>query len=517
MKPENSNTLYQPIPEVTTVKLRPGKSVDEIADLAADLVYGAVPNGEGTGLENVKNLSINSYPQDGSREHNLLYTYYRGYKDKKERMEFENTPPEIVKTWDKDKQQKWFTAQMNKSAKAVLPPLIGATALPWSIYGAVIAPGAIKAANTALNAYRWYRTTKRIANTIGTAYDIYDSSKTLLGKDGVSKTFNLFKEGNYLDGAKSLAGDVFLAWSPISYMKDRKIIKEGVRDFKIAFDRLRTPNYRGNKVYEVARPVLRTAVNAVPGARDVLSLPAYTLAVANQADEAGSVRKATKALFKMDPKYVFNTGVIRDEIIPTYRKYFFDGTVWEDVFPHGMSLSSNPNAKKWFDVQGGWPKHLDIYNMRLTKRRLRPIDVEINFSTNSKNPFTPTNYDGGDLIRFAYPEFNVGGHYEAIVPRTDLDRTLNNTKYNFLEAAMKDTQHYTPSIYGKKWNQRGLIHNLKVGTMDIIGRPFNLYGSGIYRYLPTTKSEFEVYLANPEYLDRIGIWPKQSFNLTKTL
>ena len=110
-------------------------------------------------------------------------------------------------------------------------------------------------------------------------------------------------------------------------MKDRKIIKEGVRDFKIAFDRLRTPNYRGNKVYEVARPVLRTAVNAVPGARDVLSLPAYTLAVANQADEAGSVRKATKALFKMDPKYVFNTGVIRDEIIPTYRKYFFDGTV----------------------------------------------------------------------------------------------------------------------------------------------------------------------------------------------
>lgn len=41
--------------------------------------------------------------------------------------------------------------------------------------------------------------------------------------------------------------------------------------------------------------------------------------------------------------------------------------------------------------------------------------------------------------------------------------------------------------------------------MDIIGRPFNLYGSGIYRYLPTTKSKFEVHLANPELLDRIGI------------
>ena len=98
MKPENSNTLYQSIPEVTTVKLRPGKSVNEIADLASDLVYGAVPNGEGTGLENVKNLSINSYPQDGSREHNLLHTYYRGYKNKKEQMEFENAPLEVVNT-----------------------------------------------------------------------------------------------------------------------------------------------------------------------------------------------------------------------------------------------------------------------------------------------------------------------------------------------------------------------------------------------------------------------------------
>jgi hypothetical protein len=80
---------------------------------------------------------------------------------------------------------------------------------------------------------------------------------------------------------------------------------------------------------------------------------------------------------------------------------------------------------------------------------------------------------------------------------------------------MKDTQHYTPGIYGKKWNQKGLAHNLKVGAMDIIGRPFNLYGSGVYWYLPATKSKFEVYLANPELLDRIGIWPKQSFDSPK--
>lgn len=88
--------------------------------------------------------------------------------------------------------------------------------------------------------------------------------------------------------------------------------------------------------------------------------------------------------------------------------------------------------------------------MRLTKERFRPAHVDLNFSTNSKNPFAPTVHDSGDLIQFAHPEFNIGGHYEAIVPRTDLDRTLNNTEYNFLEAAMKDTQHYTPGVYGKK-------------------------------------------------------------------
>ena len=98
MSIENSNALDIPIKEITTVKIRPGKPTNEIADLAADLVYGRVPVGEGTGLEGVKTLSIDSYPQDGSREHKLLHSFYRGYKAKKEQMEFENAPLEVVKT-----------------------------------------------------------------------------------------------------------------------------------------------------------------------------------------------------------------------------------------------------------------------------------------------------------------------------------------------------------------------------------------------------------------------------------
>jgi hypothetical protein len=86
------------IKDISVIKLKPGKSVDEIADLAADLVYGRVPNGEGTGLEGISTISINSYPKDGSREHDLLHTYYRGYKARKEQIEFENTPLEVVNT-----------------------------------------------------------------------------------------------------------------------------------------------------------------------------------------------------------------------------------------------------------------------------------------------------------------------------------------------------------------------------------------------------------------------------------
>ena len=108
---------------------------------------------------------------------------------------------------DEDKLRKIHEDQIEYEKKAA-PVKAAAAASALSI---PVGAGIAKTAYNALKAYRWYRTAKRVANTIGTAYDIYDSSKTLFGKDGVSKTFNLFKEGNYLDGAKSLAGDVFLA------------------------------------------------------------------------------------------------------------------------------------------------------------------------------------------------------------------------------------------------------------------------------------------------------------------
>lgn len=134
------NNSYIEIPTITSVKLKPGKSDKEIADLASDLVYGAVPSGKGSGIEDVENLSIDSYPQDGSREHKLLHGYYRLYNGRKEQQELANTPLEIVKTWDKDKQQRWFTAQMNKGAANVLPPMLGVMSAPWALAASLSAP-----------------------------------------------------------------------------------------------------------------------------------------------------------------------------------------------------------------------------------------------------------------------------------------------------------------------------------------------------------------------------------------
>lgn len=63
-----------------------------------------------------------------------------------------------------------------------------------SLYGGA---SLLSAANNYLNGYKYYRFGKNILNRALTAYDIYDSSKTLFGNDGVKKTYNLFKNKEY--------------------------------------------------------------------------------------------------------------------------------------------------------------------------------------------------------------------------------------------------------------------------------------------------------------------------------
>jgi hypothetical protein len=104
---ENSEyTNYEENPvdieDITTIRIKPGKKRREIKDLAADLVYGEVPNGEETGLEGIGALSIKSYPKYDNREHRILHRAYNRYKAKKAQQEleqeFELAPLSVVNT-----------------------------------------------------------------------------------------------------------------------------------------------------------------------------------------------------------------------------------------------------------------------------------------------------------------------------------------------------------------------------------------------------------------------------------
>lgn len=86
------------IKDVTTIRIKPGKKRREIKDLAADLVYGVVPTGEGSGLEDISSLSIASYPKYNNREHRILHRAYNRYKAKKEQQELELAPLSVVNT-----------------------------------------------------------------------------------------------------------------------------------------------------------------------------------------------------------------------------------------------------------------------------------------------------------------------------------------------------------------------------------------------------------------------------------
>ena len=140
MRKNNEYTDYEKNPveisDVVKVHIAKGKKRREIKDLAADLAYyGTIPSSDGS-----YSLSIDSYDKDKSREHRILHKVYNRYKAKNDLKEFENIPLIEVKGLDKDTQQKWFTAQMNKGARNVLPPVLALASGPAMLEGLITAP-----------------------------------------------------------------------------------------------------------------------------------------------------------------------------------------------------------------------------------------------------------------------------------------------------------------------------------------------------------------------------------------
>lgn len=138
---EQSDVIIEDVPVYSYI-IPKGTPRKEIKDLASDLVYyGNIQNPT---VENDPNApkyrTIDDYGKIDTREHRILHRAYDRYSAKKKRQELENTPLSVVKTWDKDKQQQWFTSQMNKGAQNVLPQLLGTMSIPLALPAAVASP-----------------------------------------------------------------------------------------------------------------------------------------------------------------------------------------------------------------------------------------------------------------------------------------------------------------------------------------------------------------------------------------
>ena len=106
-------------------------------------------------------------------------------------------------------------------------------------------------------------------------------------------------------------------------------------------------------------------------------------------------------------------------------------------------------------MQGGWPKHLDIYDLPL--RKVYEAAGERVPSVPKNTPFFPAQEGFNTLSLYVRPQYNIGGHYESIRPLSEqLDvikcglEGCKESKLKWLEVAFKDTQHYTPKVYSKK-------------------------------------------------------------------
>ena len=99
---------------------------------------------------------------------------------------------------------------------------------------------------------------------------------------------------------------------------------------------------------------------------------------------------------------------------------------------------------------------MDIYDLPI-KRSLpddSTLPVRIVSFPSTGNPFIPfRETDVSPLKDVLLPGYDVGGHYEALraLPaKFDVTMMPENETAKLFEAAMKDTQHFTPTVYGKK-------------------------------------------------------------------
>lgn len=89
------------------------------------------------------------------------------------------------------------------------------------------------------------------------------------------------------------------------------------------------------------------------------------------------------------------------------------------------------------------------------------------------------------------------GPYVAARPRPDLN-LLDSGYARYFDVAVKDTQHFTPHDYSKKWSTNSPFQLAKLAALDLIGSDFNLFDRGVYKAYSPLKNRAAVGLmSNP--------------------
>lgn len=374
-----------------------------------------------------------------------------------------------------------------------------------SLYGGA---SLLSAANNYLNGYKYYRFGKNILNRALTAYDIYDSSKTLFGDDGVKKTINLVQNGDYWKAVKSGIGDVALALGPIGYLKDINFVDNLVSDWKFANKVITRNKPLATNIYNLSRPIIRTGIN-ISGVRDVINPMIYSTLMLNAGNKNGL---QFLNIFKRNPftnplegirrNMKLNWALAKEENLDkVYKQYLFKDTMWENIFPSGLTKSTDPLATTLFSTRGRYSE-LPIYNLDLNPGK----NIPFNYTSVKKPHFIKRNdkwefshrgtYDkkgrgkfkpveSPNQSPFSFADLDIGGHYMAATPRHDLNKEYPYAGFGnpqkWFDIGIMDTQHFTPDEYISKWKE-SKWKTLPITALDVVGRDFNLFGKGTFSY-----------------------------------
>lgn len=111
-----------------------------------------------------------------------------------------------------------------------------------------------------------------------------DGIRNVLSENGIQKTYNRFKEGDYWGGTKSALGDVFDVVGTSGYIKNISTLPQDLRFAKKFFKD--KPNASiSEKVYNAFRPITRAAAAPI---KDVTNPLLYGVSMLNAGEKTGT-------------------------------------------------------------------------------------------------------------------------------------------------------------------------------------------------------------------------------------